>query len=66
MESMKFPFTKRTVLEMWGDSNFSYAYRAPGCHDHPLVGAHFLFLVLKLSLKHLVKELIGGHVNHLD
>lgn len=66
MEKYEVSIYKQDSVRNVGKFKFSYAYRAPGRHDHPLVGAHFLFLVLKLSLKHLVKELIGGRVNHLD
>lgn len=44
----------------------SYPYRVPGCDGYPLVLVNFLFRVWKPSLKHLTKELIGGHVDHLD
>lgn len=49
-----------------GKAEFSYPYGVPGCHADPLVDANFPFRLWELRLKHLTKELIGGHVDHFD
>lgn len=49
-----------------GKAEFSYPYGVPGCHGDPVVDANVPFHLWEQRLKHLTKELIGGHVDHFD